>query len=67
MCVPDLTPLELYWEVSRRQEVGGRGEGGQSEGIVSSGIPWTNGWHPRHYNLNDLALGFRELEINETG
>ncbi|CAD6578656.1 MAG: hypothetical protein ASARMPREDX12_008925 [Alectoria sarmentosa] len=33
MCVPDLTPLELYWESSTRPEMGCGGQVGQSEGM----------------------------------
>lgn len=63
MCVPDLTPLELYWESQegRKWEVAAESDS-QRECVK---LDLLNEWMaPRHYNLNDLALR-SELEINE--
>ena len=63
MCVPDLTPLELYWESQegRKWEVAAKSD---SQRECVKWDPLNEWMAPRHYNLNDLALG-SELEINE--
>ena len=64
MCVPDLTPLELYWESQegRKWEVAAKSDS-QRECVKWDLL---NEWMaPRHYNLNDLAQG-SEFEIEET-
>ena len=56
MCVPDLTPLELFWESQegRTWEVAAKSDSRREC------VKWDplNQWMvPRHYNLNDLAEG----------
>ena len=64
MCVPDLTPLELYWQSQRgrKWEVAARSD---SQRECVKWEPLNEWMAPRHYNLNDLALG-SDSEMDET-
>ena len=56
MCVPDLTPLELYWEsqTGRKWKVAAKADS-QRECVRWEPLrEWMAG---RHYNLNNLAVG----------
>ena len=65
MCVPDLTPLELYWESQegRKWEVAAKSD---SQRECVKWEPLNEWMAPRHYNLNDLARWGPEFEIDET-
>ena len=56
MCVPDLTPLELFWESQegRTWEVAAKSD---SRRECVKWDPLDKWMAPRHYNLNDLAEG----------
>ena len=56
MCVPDLTPLELFWESQegRTWEVAAKSD---SRRECVKWDPLNQWMAPRHYNLNDLAEG----------
>ena len=64
LSVPDLTPLELYWESQEgsQWEVAAKADSRRECVRWDPLIEWMAS---RHYNLNDLALG-SELEITGT-